>query len=967
MFRISGACVCLLVFVSLIASCGTSHPNHLKSEPGNGIDSQIPVSALQALPIDGVQPWEVVDLRGYVLPAAQHLTSALPPSAQFTPGVERFLEGGTVTDLGEATSINSGANGQRNLSYAIYRLTMGGTQPGTLALDVNLHQQTTGQPSTYWVAISDFAAERWKWKGQFADGQAVLDLPSGDYLSALGNFFVVIAAYDGAKIDVVGLTASDLDNLDTAAPPIPATPSAVPVIGALELSWAGVVASDLAGYRILYSYQPFSAPTDVGVRNWPLLENTERMVLPLLPRTAFLAIQAVDLNGNASGMSPLTSALPLPGSILTPQVNVNTPSALLNGAATLTFSGASLFDIDANGDGTFEATDQPAGTFPVDTTTTGLIRPAVRAHDPGGTAVALGSVSLIVTGNQRPVAVARVDVQSGTVPLPVNFIGSDSVDPDGNIAEWAWDRTGDGIYEVLSTTNSDANGSYGAPGLYNAKLRVTDNQNSWDVDTVSVLASNAPIGDDGQDPVGSILPSRHRGASPFGVFFDAGQSFDPNGSIASYAFDFEGDGSFDAMGSSSRVFHQYLMPGLYEPIVQVTDTSGLVATSKAYVGFPSEWSCFGMDPAHTHRSPYVGPSDTALNRDKTYTEAIMGSPVIGIDGSVYFTCLDDRLYSIDKEGQDRWSFDLGVDSSCTPAIGLDGTIYVGTLNSSLWAFDGDGNLAWPTPFNTGNGAEIISGPTVGWDGTIYFGCNDDFFYALYPNGDLRWVFDAGDHVECSPALGYDGTIYFGNMDSANGLLFALNPDGSLKWKWPDPANHPEDPSSVGAFKSSPSISPDGQTLYIGNDDGRLYAIRLEPTPSSASEPRMRASIDFGDKVQSSPAIGWNGRIYVGCDTDRLYAIDDNGTLSQAWEFDTGARISGSPAVDGNGIIYIGNHGPQNRLYAIQDLGGNNRQEIWQDDGLDEIQSGPVIARNDSTGNAIIYYGTVGGRLRAIWN
>ena len=59
----------------------------------------------------------------------------------------------------------------------------------------------------------------------------------------------------------------------------------------------------------------------------------------------------------------------------------------------------------------------------------------------------------------------------------------------------------------------------------------------------------------------------------------------------------------------------------------------------------------------------------------------------------------------------------------------------------------------------------------------------------------------------------------------------------------------------------------------------------------------------GGQVNSSPAIGANGTIYVGSDDGNLYAINPDGTLD--WKFSTGTYVDSSPVIDSNGIIYFG--------------------------------------------------------------
>ena len=47
-------------------------------------------------------------------------------------------------------------------------------------------------------------------------------------------------------------------------------------------------------------------------------------------------------------------------------------------------------------------------------------------------------------------------------------------------------------------------------------------------------------------------------------------------------------------------------------------------------------------------------------------------------------------------------------------------------------------------------------------------------------------------------------------------------------------------------------------------------------------------------MESSPAIGSDGTIYVGALDDNLYAINPDG--SKKWEFKTGLHVYSSPAI-----------------------------------------------------------------------
>jgi len=45
---------------------------------------------------------------------------------------------------------------------------------------------------------------------------------------------------------------------------------------------------------------------------------------------------------------------------------------------------------------------------------------------------------------------------------------------------------------------------------------------------------------------------------------------------------------------------------------------------------------------------------------------------------------------------------------------------------------------------------------------------------------LKWKFKTRGDVESSPVIAQNGTIYVGSLDH---YLYAINPNGSLKWKF----------------------------------------------------------------------------------------------------------------------------------------------------------------------------------------
>jgi DNA-binding beta-propeller fold protein YncE len=80
-----------------------------------------------------------------------------------------------------------------------------------------------------------------------------------------------------------------------------------------------------------------------------------------------------------------------------------------------------------------------------------------------------GVLGLAITPDQSPVA--AFTAPSATAGAPATFSGAGSSDPDGSVVAWNW-AFGDGG----TASGASASHTYGAPGTYEAKLSVVDDQ-----------------------------------------------------------------------------------------------------------------------------------------------------------------------------------------------------------------------------------------------------------------------------------------------------------------------------------------------------------------------------------------------------------------------------------------------------------------------------------------------------------
>jgi PKD repeat protein len=189
--------------------------------------------------------------------------------------------------------------------------------------------------------------------------------------------------------------------------------------------------------------------------------------------------------------------------------------------------------------------------------------------------------------NESPVAVIDASPQDGPVPLTVEFNAQYSHD-DGEILKYRWDF-GD-PYDSTPMTSPAAVHTYEEVGTYLAKLTVTDDEGAIDFQIIAIVVSNPP-------PVVTFSVSNSYPRAGDIVRFDASTSYDANGEITNYAWNF-GDGN---TGSGEQTVHSYLENGDYVVALTLTDDQGATATASHVVMVQeggsgcSDGSCGGGD------------------------------------------------------------------------------------------------------------------------------------------------------------------------------------------------------------------------------------------------------------------------------------------------------------------------------------------------------------------------------------
>jgi len=167
--------------------------------------------------------------------------------------------------------------------------------------------------------------------------------------------------------------------------------------------------------------------------------------------------------------------------------------------------------------------------------------------------------------NRLPVASFSESAETVYTSETISFNASDSYDPDGVIANYFWDF-GDGS----NATGVVVVHSYADNGNYTVTLTITDDDGA----SSSVTATKTILN---RAPVASFTESAETVYTGEIITFNASNSYDSDGVIVSYFWDF-GDG---ANATGAVVSHFYVDDGSYTVTLTVTDDDGGVSTSTA--------------------------------------------------------------------------------------------------------------------------------------------------------------------------------------------------------------------------------------------------------------------------------------------------------------------------------------------------------------------------------------------------
>ncbi len=283
-----------------------------------------------------------------------------------------------------------------------------------------------------------------------------------------------------------------------------------------------------------------------------------------------------------------------------------------------------------------------------------------------------------------------------------------------------------------------------------------------------------------------------------------------------------------------------------------------------------------------------------------------------------------------------------------PAVDPSGRIYLHAQGKLVGlTIEGEKpQVAWQYVTGSHAPGPVVMAP----DGTLRLHCSDGSLHAVTAQG--RQVFSPVDVGEplgyAAPVIDAEGNTLVSALD---GGLIRINAEGRR-------AKRPY-------FRSRqkldcPGVIQDG-VLYVGSEDGYLFAIRLDDDRGRNVFKHADGKGTTGWYLHSWPALSAQRIVVVACRDEHLYGFDAAGQC--VWQAQVPGQILGSPVIDPHGQIYVGlsqsRRGQEPRGSLIC-LDGNSHKLRWEYQAAGPVESTPAIGDDE-----VIYFGDNSGTIHAV--
>lgn len=285
---------------------------------------------------------------------------------------------------------------------------------------------------------------------------------------------------------------------------------------------------------------------------------------------------------------------------------------------------------------------------------------------------------------------------------------------------------------------------------------------------------------------------------------------------------------------------------------------------------------------------------------------------------------------------------------CAPAVDANGRTYLHVQGRlvALQEEDGRPKVLWEYPTSSYAPGPVVLAP----DGSLRIHCSDGTFHSVSSTGRQNHA-----PVDVGEPLGYAAPI----VDAAGNTYLCHFEGGLIKISF-------EGRLQPGAYlRTRQKLDAGGiihnGTLYVGSQDGYIFAVELEDRRGRNTWDHAREQGYTGWYIHSSPAIDSQGALIVAGREEHLYGFGEGG--KELWKTFIPGQMLASPVLDENDHAYVAvtqaERGREPRGFLVC-VDGNSHKVRWEYQAKGPVESTPVIGDD-----GIIYFGDNTGFVHAV--
>jgi YD repeat-containing protein len=541
------------------------------------------------------------------------------------------------------------------------------------------------------------------------------------------------------------------------------------------------------------------------------------------------------------------------------------------------------YEWDLDGNGSYETSTGATATTTKAYATPGSVTVGLRISDDSGATAA--TTQTVTATNRAPTPSFTATPSTAPTGTSVSFDAAASSDPDGTVARYEWDLDGNGTYETDTGATATTAKTYATSGTVTVGLRVTDDLGLGATTTRVLTVQN-------RAPTASFTATPNPVPTGTAVTFDASASVDPDGTIAKYEWDLDGNGTYETIGGTSPTTTKtYATAATPTVRLRVTDNNGATATASRVLTVQNRLptASFTATPATV-----VSGSSVTFN----------GSGSTDPDGTI-------AKYEWDFDGNGTYETSTGSTSTTTRAMPVPGTITVG-----LRVTDNNGGTATttrtvtvtnraPTASFTATPNPVPTGTNVTFNGS---GSSDpDGTVAKYEwdlDGNGTYETSTGATATTSKSFAAAGTVTVGLRVTDNlGLTATTTRAVTVTNRAPVASfTATPNPLTVGgtaSFNGSASADPDGTvTKYEWDLDGNgTYETNTGATATTSKAFTTSGNRTIGLRVTDNAGATGTSSVVLNVQSGYAPAVTATAGLVDYWRL---AETSGTSLLDGAG-------------------------------------------------------------------